>query len=73
MIFQASEQFERLQAVDAELLVKIVCRREVIAWVFKMGRRKIQDFVGGLLNSSHDRPYFTGSIARWLFFGNFAG
>jgi hypothetical protein len=63
MIFQACEQFESLKAVDAKLLVKIVGRRQVIAREFEMCSRKIQDFVCGLLNCFHDRPYFTGSLA----------
>ena len=39
VVFEAREQFKRLQAVDSELLVEIVAGLEAGARDFKMGRR----------------------------------
>ena len=68
MIFEAREQFERLQAVDPELLVEIVARLKFGARKFEMSGGKIQDFVRCLFNCFHDCFYFTGrsSLAGYL-------
>jgi hypothetical protein len=48
VIFESREQFERLQAVNPELLVKIVLRPKVCAREFEMGGGEIQDLVSCL-------------------------
>src|ERR1700722_2144016 len=62
MIFEAREQFERLQAVDPQLLIEIVARLEVGARKFEMSGGEIQDFVGRLFDCFHEWFYFTGRL-----------
>ena len=45
MMLQPRQQVERLQAVDAESLEKIVVGRQLLARNFEVRGRKIQDFV----------------------------
>lgn len=63
MIFQSSEKFERLQAVDPEFPVEIVARLKLRARKFEMGGGEIQDFLGCLLDCFHDSSDFTGRCA----------
>ena len=55
VVFEAREQFKRLQAVDPELLVEIVAGLEAGARHLEVRRRQIQDFVGRLFKSFHER------------------
>jgi hypothetical protein len=64
MIFDSREEFERLQAVNSELLVEIVARFESGARNFEMCRRKIQNFLGGLFDRFHDDFYSIVSRQR---------
>jgi hypothetical protein len=63
MIFETRQEFQRLQAVDPEFLVKIVTRLKFSARKFKMSSRKIQNFVGCLFDCFHDSFYFTGKMS----------
>jgi hypothetical protein len=62
MIFEAREQFERLQAVNAEFLVEIIARLKFGAWKLKVSGGKIQNFVRRLFECFHGSFYFTGSL-----------
>src|SRR5215469_4471238 len=53
VLFQASEQAERLQAVDAQLLEEIVGRRQACPRHFELLSRQVQDFIFRLLLGSH--------------------
>src|ERR1019366_4392402 len=57
VIFEACEQFERLQAVDPKLLVEIIAGLESGARNFKMGSGQIQNFLGRLFDGFHDGSY----------------
>ena len=48
MTFEAGEHLQRLQAVDAESLEKIVSRRERSGGQLKVLRRQVQHFLGRL-------------------------
>ncbi len=60
VIFKAGEQFERLQAVDAELLIEIIARAKLGARKFEMSGGEVQDFVRGLFDCVHACMHFTG-------------
>jgi len=53
MTFEAGEHLQRLQAVDAESLEKIVSRRERSGGQLKVLRRQVQHFLGRLFQGSH--------------------
>src|SRR5579859_7658947 len=59
MIFQAAEHFERLQAVNAQLLEKIVIRSERTGRHFEVLRRQIEDFLRGLFQCAHGKVNLT--------------
>jgi hypothetical protein len=48
VIFDPRQQIERLQAVNTELLEKIVVRRQLLAGHFEMGRSESQHFICGV-------------------------
>ena len=54
VIFEAREQFQRLQAVDPQLFIEIVARLKLSARKFEMSGGKIQDFVCSLFDRFHD-------------------
>jgi hypothetical protein len=53
MLFDAGEEVEGLQAVDAELLEEIVVGGELIALDFEMFGGEAEDFVGGFVQGGH--------------------
>jgi hypothetical protein len=53
MLFQARQEIERLQAVNAQSLEKIVIRAEPFARHFEMRRGKLQDFVRRFVDRRH--------------------
>jgi hypothetical protein len=59
VVFETCEQFKCLEAVDPELLVKIVTGLQSSTRDFEMRGGKVQDFVGRLFNRFHDSAYFT--------------
>ena len=59
VIFEARKQFERLQAIDSQLLVEIVAWLEGGARDFEVCRRQIQDFIRCFLDCVHDDLHFT--------------
>jgi hypothetical protein len=63
MIFQAREQFERLQAVDPQLFVEIIAGLQFGARKFEVRGGKIQDFVRRLFDCFHGQLYFTGRMS----------
>src|SRR5713226_4659325 len=48
VVFEARQQVERLEAVNAELLEEIIVRGELFPRHLEMLRRQIEDFVGRL-------------------------
>jgi hypothetical protein len=66
MIFQPRDQFERSQAIDFQLLVKIVRRRKLVAWNLKMLRGQAQNLVGGLFDGLHASYFTFGSLCARL-------
>jgi hypothetical protein len=53
MLFDAGEEVEGLEAVDAELFEEIVVGRELITLDFEMFGGELEDFVGGFVQSVH--------------------
>jgi hypothetical protein len=53
MLFDAGEEIEGLEAVDAELLEEIVVGGELIALNLEMFGGEAQDFVGGFVYGVH--------------------
>jgi len=53
MILEAGEQFQRLQAVDPELLEKIIVRRQLLSRNTKRSRCKAQNFLNRLIERWH--------------------
>src|SRR5579884_1271447 len=53
VILEAGEEFESLQAVDAELLKKIIVRRQFLPRDFEVGGGEGQDFIECLVCSFH--------------------
>ena len=54
MVFDAREEFEGLQGVDAKFFEEIVFGRECAGREFEVRGGEIQHFLGGLLESGHD-------------------
>src|SRR5882762_616702 len=54
VIFDAREEFQSLQAVDAQLLEKVVLRRKSSRGQFEMRSSQIQHFPSGLFQCWHD-------------------
>src|SRR5271156_276575 len=53
MLFDAREEVECLEAVDAEFSEEIVVGGELVALDFEMFGGEVQDFIGGLVNGVH--------------------
>src|SRR5438477_24592 len=53
VIFEFGEQIERLKTVNTESLEEIIVGSKLLARHFKMGGRKAEDFVQGLLGRRH--------------------
>jgi hypothetical protein len=53
VIFEAAEQLEGLQAVDAELLEEVVVGREGIRGNLEMLGGEVQHFLRGLVDRAH--------------------
>ena len=53
VIFQAAQEFEGLQAVDAELFEEVVVGRERAYRHIEVLRRKFEDLLRCLINGSH--------------------
>jgi hypothetical protein len=53
MLFDAAEEIEGLQAVDAELFEEIVIGGKLLALNFEMFGCEAQDFVCGVVNGVH--------------------
>ncbi len=53
MLFDAGEEVEGLEAVDAELFEEIVVGSELLALHFEMLGGEAQDFVGGFVQGVH--------------------
>ncbi len=66
VIFKTGEQFERLQAVDAELLIEIIARAKLGARKFEMSGGEVQDFVRGLFDCVHAACILQEKSARCL-------
>jgi hypothetical protein len=73
MIFEARQQFQRLQAVDPQLPVEIVARLKFGSRKFEMGGGKIQDFFGRLFVVFIIRSILQEDSVRRLFRRIFAG
>lgn len=55
MIFQAAEHFECLQAVNTQLLEKVVVRGERAGRHVEVFRRQVEDFLRGLIQCAHGK------------------
>jgi hypothetical protein len=53
MLLEAREHFERLEAIESELFVKIVFGQKGCARHFELLRREAKYFVGGLFDGAH--------------------
>src|SRR5512146_3036338 len=53
MVLQAGEQFQSLQAVNAQLLEEVVVGRQLFPRHFEVSGRQDQNFVESLLGSAH--------------------
>jgi hypothetical protein len=53
VIFEAAEEFEGLQAVDAELFEEVVVGREGVGWNLEMLGGEGQHLLGGLVDGAH--------------------
>jgi len=53
MIFETGEHFERLQAVDAEFLIKIVVGHEGARGDFELPGGEVEDLLRGLFDGAH--------------------
>ena len=58
MIFDAAQELEGLQAVDAELFEKIVVGREGARRHVEMLRGQVEDLLRGLVNGAHGQVKF---------------
>src|SRR6185312_12270637 len=58
MIFDAAQQLERLQAVDAELFEKVVVGRERARRHVEMLRGQVEDLLRGLVDGAHGQLKF---------------
>ena len=54
VMLEPREQVERLQAVNAESLEKVVIRRELFPRHLEVGRGKTENFVESVISSGHD-------------------
>jgi hypothetical protein len=54
MLLEACEQVESLQAVDAELLEKIIVSSKFFARDIEMFRRKLEDLFSGIWQRAHN-------------------
>src|SRR5579871_6247049 len=58
MILDAAQEFERLQAVDAELFEEVVIRRERARRHVEMLRGQVEYLLRGLVNGAHGQVKF---------------
>jgi len=54
VLLQARQKLQRLQTVDAELLEKVVFSMQFFARYAKVVRGEAQNFVSGLLKTTHE-------------------
>src|SRR5579871_1488348 len=64
MIFDAAQQFERLQAVDAQLLEEIVISRKRARRHVEMLRGQVEDLLSRLVDGTHEQLNLSLSSGR---------
>jgi hypothetical protein len=67
MLFEAREEIERLEAIDAELLEEVVAGIELRARNFEVIGGKLQDFFGGSIERRHEllSCHSPGAFLSW--------